>query len=182
MTCNFPRICLAISSQGRHRSLIEHFQPAQPCQSTWHTHFISFNLTKPHSIGYYYSHCTDGKKKKKRLEKLNQLAQSKHLINDRAAHFYPLNHGLSTADNFHTLLFFFFFFHSIIFITATKIDISLPDIGIQYLCYSVWKLFEKSRYYETFLTISAKTDYPSIPKIDYIKKNQTAFAQNSLLT
>lgn len=46
---------------------------------------------------------------------------------------------------------------------------SPPNIGTQYLCYSVWKLFEKSRYYETFLTISAKTDYPSIPKIDNIK-------------
>lgn len=107
--CISPRICLPISSQGRHRSLIEHLQPAQPCQSTWHTHFISLNLTKPHSIRYYYSHCTD---EKKRLEKLNQLAQSKHLINGRAAHSYPLNHSLSTADNFHTLLFFFLFsFH-----------------------------------------------------------------------
>lgn len=150
--CISPRICLPISSQGRHRSLIEHLQLAQPCQSTWHTHFISLNLTKPHSIRYYYSHCTD---EKKRLEKLNQLAQSKHLINDRAAHSYPLNHGLSTADNFHTLL-FFFFFHSIIFITATKIDMSPPNISTQYLCYSVWKLFEKSRYYE-ILIISAKT-------------------------
>lgn len=157
MTCHIsPRTCLAMSSQGRQGSLIEHLQPAQPCQSACHTHFISLNLRKPHSIGYYYSHCTDGKK---RLGKLNQLAQSKHLINDTAAYSYPLNHGLSTADNFHTLLFFFI-----------PLSLQLPQkqkcllpIQVHNTCVIVFGNSLKSQDTMKFFLLSLpKHNYPSI--------------------
>lgn len=100
---------------------------------------ISFNLTKPNSIGYYYSHHTD-QKTDERKHLTNQVGQqtwprqisyiwlkkkkksiTTFFLSLRSI-FLPLKlYYLSTSDNFHTLP--FFFSHPIIFSTDTETGI-----------------------------------------------------------